>query len=63
MTWIVFVGQDTMFGKAARLVLFAAGAAIAARQLVRTWFNYRADRATYTKLTGQPLWYPPYRLP
>ncbi len=63
MTWIVFVGQDTMFGIAARIVLFAAGAAIAVRQLVRTWFNYRADRATYTKLTGQPLWYPPYRLP
>ena len=63
MTWIVFVGQDTMFGKATRLVLFAAGAAIAVRQLARTWFNYRADRATYQKLTGQPLWYPPYRLP
>ncbi|MGD1002340.1 MAG: NADH-quinone oxidoreductase subunit NuoH [Candidatus Brocadiia bacterium] len=63
MTWIVFVGQDTMPGTAARFVLFAAGAAIAVRQIVRTWFNYRADRATYTKLTGQPLWYPPYRLP
>ncbi len=63
MTWIVFVGQDTMLEKAIRIVLFAAGAGIAVRQLARTAFNYRADSANYTKLTGQPLWYPPFRLP
>jgi len=63
MTWIVFVGQDTTLGRATRIVLFAAGAGIVVRQLVRTSFNYRADRANYRKMTGQPLWYPPFRLP
>ena len=63
MTWIVFIGQDTMLGRVSRIALFAVGAAIVVRQLVRTSFNYRADRANYRKLTGQSLWYPPFRLP
>jgi NADH-quinone oxidoreductase subunit H len=63
MTWIIFIGRDTMLGRASRICLFALGAGIVARLLARTAFNYRADRANYRKMTGQALWYPPYRLP
>jgi len=63
MTWIVLIGPDSTFGRVSRIVLFAVGAGIAIRQLVRTSFNYRSDSATYRKLTGQTLWYPPFRLP
>ena len=63
MTWIVFIGQDTMLGRAIRIGLFAVGAGIVVRYFVRTPFNYRADSANYRKLTGQSMWYPPFRLP
>jgi NADH-quinone oxidoreductase subunit H len=63
MTWIIFIGRDTMLGRASRICLFALGAGILIRLLMRAAFNYRADSANYRKMTGQPLWYPPYRLP
>ncbi|MBP6875324.1 MAG: NADH-quinone oxidoreductase subunit NuoH [Candidatus Eisenbacteria bacterium] len=48
---------------AVRGVMTALGAAIAILYAQRIYATFAADRATYRKMEGKGLWYPPLRLP
>jgi len=63
MTWMVFIDWNSPLGKGARVGMFLLGLAITGHYLRRTVATYRADSVNYKKMTGQSLWYPPYRLP
>lgn len=63
MTWMVFIEWETRGGKLARVGMFAVGLAMLAHYIRRTVATYRADSVNYRKMTGQSLWYSPFRLP
>jgi NADH-quinone oxidoreductase subunit H len=63
MTWMLFIGWDSVLGRLGRLGMVAVGLLILAHYLRRVIATYRADIVNYERMTGKPLWYPPYRLP
>lgn len=63
MTWMVLAGWDSLLGRGVRVGMFVVGLALLAHVVRRTVATYRVDIVNYRKMTGQSLWYPPYRLP
>lgn len=63
MTWMVLVRWDSILGKSVRVGMFVVGLALLAHVVRRTLATYRVDAINYRRMTGQSLWYPPYRLP
>ncbi len=63
LCWVWLVPKGAMLELIVRLLLTLAAAAVVVHFFARVRFNYMADRDNYFKMTGQKLWYPPYRLP
>jgi NADH-quinone oxidoreductase subunit H len=63
MTWMLLLGWNSTLGRLGRLGMLAVGLLVLAHYLRRAVAAYRADSANYKRMTGQSLWYPPYRLP
>jgi NADH-quinone oxidoreductase subunit H len=63
MTWMVLAQWDSLLGRGVRVGMFLLGLALIAQVVRRTVATYRVDIVNYRRMTGQSLWYPPYRLP
>ncbi|OFZ79866.1 MAG: hypothetical protein A2583_06250 [Bdellovibrionales bacterium RIFOXYD1_FULL_53_11] len=63
MTVMALFSWDSPAGIAIRFCTFLVGALVVLYYIWRIVANYRADSANYKKLTGQSMWYPPWRLP
>jgi NADH-quinone oxidoreductase subunit H len=63
MTWMLLLRWDSVLGRLGRVGMLAVAMLILVHYVRRTVANYRADIANYKRMTGQSLWYPPYRLP
>jgi len=63
MTWMVLLPWDSGLGKALRGVLVLAALGLLGQLVRRTVATYRADVVNYQHMTGQSLWYAPWRLP
>jgi len=61
--WMVMVPEGGWIDLAVRGLFTLVGAALVFHFIRRVRFNYMADRDNYQQMTGNALWYPPYRLP